>query len=333
MCEIKVVVEPADKVGSLITCEKDGILLAKLTPEFPGTLQISVQINGKTAASPYTVRVKQRLIHLVKELRLKEETFQSPHGIAVNSEGLIAVADQEKHRILIIDMEGNCVRKVGCYGKSVGQLNRPTDVTYLNDDNILVADQLNHRIQQFNVQTGNSVKSFGKKGTRDGEFQNPVSVCVDDVGRVVVADGLNSTVQVLSQDGEPLFKLKDSGPEKLDRPVACIYHQNKYIVSDWGNDCVKVYNKSGKCLYKIENQGKGDGQLCGPWGLCVQKCGNYYNLIVCNAGNGRVDQFTLEGSFTGKTVQKLQRPAAITATSDGHIFVSDCKANKIHILK
>ena len=96
---------------------------------------------------------------------------------------------------------------------------------------------------------------------------------------------------------------------------------------------MKVYNKSGKCLYKIENQGKGDGQLCGPWGLCVQKCGNYYNFIVCNAGNGRVDQFTLEGCFTGKTVQKLQRPAAITATSDGHIFVSDCKANKIHILK
>ena len=160
-------------------------------------------------------------------------------------------------------------------GNNVGQLNRPVDVTYLNDDNILAADQLNHRIQQFNVQTGNSVKSFGKKGTRDGEFQNPVSVCVDDVGRVVVADGLNSTVQVLSQDGEPLFKLKDSEPEKLDCPVACIYHQNKFIVSDWGNDCLKVYNKSGKCLYKIENQDKGDGQLCGPWGLCVQKCGNY----------------------------------------------------------
>ena len=96
-------------------------------------------------------------------------------------------------------------------------------------------------------------------------------------------------------DGEPLLKLKDSGPEKLDRPVACIYHQNKYIVSDWGNDCLKVYNKSGKCLYKIENQGKGDGQLCGPWGLCVQKCDNYYNLTVCNTGKGRVDQFTLEG--------------------------------------
>ena len=71
-------------------------------------------------------------------------------------------------------------------------------------------------------------------------------------------------------DGEPLLKLKDSGPEKLDRPVACIYHQNKYIVSDWGNDCVKVYNKSGKCLYKIENQGK-VMDSCVVHGDCVSR--------------------------------------------------------------
>ena len=57
-------------------------------------------------------------------------------------------------------------------------------------------------------------------------------------------------------------------------------------------------------------------QLCGPWGLCaVQKCGNYYNLTVCNTGNGLVDQFTLEGCFTRKTVNKSQRPAGIIATS------------------
>ena len=78
-----------------------------------------------------------------------------------------------------------------------------------------MADEGNHRIQQFNVQTGNFVKGFGKKGTRDGEFQSPVSVCVDDEGRVIVADCCNNRVQVLSQNGEPLFKFGDSGPEKL----------------------------------------------------------------------------------------------------------------------
>ena len=236
VCEVKVPVEPAEKRGSLTTCEnQDGVFTVKFTPKVPGIFNITIKVNGKEfAESPYNVQVKQRLIQVVGEVEIKGETLEKPNGIAVNSKGKIAVVDHEKHFILITDMKGNCARKVGCHGKNAGQLNRPVDVTYLNDDNILVADQLNHRIQQFNVQTGNFVKSFGKKGTRDGEFQNPVSVCVDDVGRVVVADGLNSTVQVLSQDGEPLFKLKDSGPEKLDRPVACIYHQNKYIVSDWG---------------------------------------------------------------------------------------------------
>ena len=60
-------------------------------------------------------------------------------------------------------MKANYVRKVGCHGNNAGQLLYPADVTYLNDDNILVVDQWNHRIHQFNIQTGNPVESFGKK--------------------------------------------------------------------------------------------------------------------------------------------------------------------------
>ena len=225
------------------------------------------------------------------------------------------------------------MRKVGCYGNNAGQLNRPIDITYLNDDNILVVDQLNHRIQQFNVQTGNYVKRFGKKGTRDGEFENPVSVCVDEEGRVIVADFYNNRIQVLSQDGEPLFKFGDSGPEILNNPTACIYHENKFIVSDWGNNCLKVFDNTGKFLYKIGEPGEGDGQFKGPHGLCLQKCGNHHNLLVCNRTNGRVDQFTVEGCFTGKTVVKLQDPVRITTTPDGLILVTDFKTKKIHILK
>ena len=333
--EVKVLVEPADKIGSLTTHEKqDGDYIVKFTPKVPGIFNIIINVNGKEfAESTYNVQVKKRLIQVVRELELEGETLDRPHGIAVNSKGLIAVADRDEHCILIIDREGNCVRKVGCYGNNVGQLNSPSHVTYLNDDIILVVEQLNHRIQTFNVQTGNSVKSFGKKGTGDGEFQNPLSVCVDDEGHVVVADCRNKRVQVLSQDGEPLFKFGDTGPEKLSKPAGCIYHENKFIVSDKEDHCLKVYDKSGKCLYKIGEKGRGDGQLSGPWGLCVQKCGSYHNLIVCNTGNGRVDQFTLEGCFIGKTVHKLQDPIGITTTPDGLILVTDHNTQKIHILK
>ena len=94
-----------------------------------------------------------------------------------------------------------------------------------------------------------------------------------------------------------------------------------------------MFDNTGKFLYKIGEKGEGDGQLQGPFGLCRQKCGNHHNLLVCNSANGRVDQFTVEGCFTGKTVVKLPDPTTISKTPDGHILVTDFKTKKIHILK
>ena len=164
---VDVHLEPATKVGSLITCEKeDGNFLVKFTPKVPGTYNIKVSINGDNLhKSPFTVQVKERRLEVVGELDLKGQTLTHPDGIAVNSKGLIAVADFHGHCILIFDKHGKYLRKFGYKGENAGQFNSPSGVTYLNDDEILVAEELNHRIQRFNVQTGNVVKTFGKKGT------------------------------------------------------------------------------------------------------------------------------------------------------------------------
>ena len=76
-----------------------------------------------------------------------------------------------------------------------------------------------------------------------------------------------------------------------------------------------------------------DGQLLGPWGLCVQKCVDHHNLLVCDGKNGRVDQYTLEGCFTGKTDCKFKGLSTITTTQDGLILAPDWKTNKIYNLK
>jgi len=221
-------VEPATEVGSLMTCEKeDGNFLVKFTPKVPCTYNIKVTINGGNLhKSPFTVQMKERRLEVVGELDLKGQTLQNALGIAVNSKGLIAVADYSGHCILIFDKEGKYLRKFGCNGENAGQLNRPSGVTYLNDAEILVADELNDRIQRFNVQIGNVVKTFGKRGTREREFWNPTSVCLDGEGRVV-ADCINNRIQVFTKDGEPVLKFGDSGPEKLYRPSGCISFPSK----------------------------------------------------------------------------------------------------------
>ena len=328
-------VEPVTEVGSLMTYEKeDGNFLVKFTPKVPGTYNIKVTINGDNLfKSPFTVQVKERRFEVVGKLDLKGQTLQNPSGIAVNSKGLIAVADCSGHCILIFNREGKYLRKFGCKGENAGQFNCPSGVTYLNDDEILVADEVNHRIQRFNVQTGNVVKTFGKKGTGEGEFHSPLSVCLDGEGRVVVADLYNNRIQVLTKDGEPLFKFGSSGPGKLNRPTGCIFHQNKFIVSDFGDNCLKIFKCSGEFLRKIGEQGEGDEQLNCLCGLCVEKCGNHHNILLCDRGNGRIVQFSVEGAFTGKTVTELQHPARIATTPDGRILVTDWSVKKIYILK
>ena len=59
-----------------------------------------------------------------------------------------------------------------------------------------MADELNNRMHQFNINTGEVVKTFGKMGARGSELHNPVGACKDGEGRVAVADLLNNRMQV-----------------------------------------------------------------------------------------------------------------------------------------
>ena len=328
MSGVEVLIEPADKVASLTVCQKnDRNVSVTFVPQVPRTYQITAKLNGnKLADSPFVVQVKERRLDVVSELLLKGETPLKPRGIAVNSQGMIAVTDSEARSILIFDKEGTFVRKLGCRENSSEQI-FPVYVSYLNDEEILVADEINHHIKQFNVQTGNCVKSFGKRGKAEGEFANPVCVFMDSEERVVVTEFGNSRIQVLTKDFKPLFTFGDSGPEKLDHPTGCVYYRNMFIVSDNRNLCLKVFDSTGKFLYKIA-----DPPFKKPWDLFVDK---YGNLLVCdNYVGGQIKQFTVDGSFTGKTVTKVKlKPCGITTTPDGRILMTDTNTKKICIIE
>ena len=335
-CQIEIVVEPAEDVESILTLEKeDGNFQVTFTPIVPGTYTINVNIDGeKLAIAPIAVHVMARQLDVVGELVLKAISIpQQPCGIAVNSKGVIAVADPKSHYILIYDNEGKYLRKIGSYGNNAGQLYSPTGVTYLNDDHILVADELNHCIQEFNVDTGKFVRRFGKYGMEEGEFKKPVNVCIDGEGQVVVSDCANNRMQVFTKNGEPVFGFGDDGSRKLNRPTGCVFYKNMLILSDTWNHCLKMFDKSGTFFLQVGEQGKGDGQLSYPWGLCVNNWDNRPSILVCDRGNGRIVQYTMQGSFTGKTVKKLTEPIAIATTPDGQILVSDFQAKKIYVLK
>ncbi len=64
-----------------------------------------------------------------------------------------------------------------------------------DEDNIIVADSRNERIQVFSS-SGVFLTKFGMKGTGPGEFDRPSGVCISPDGYIIVVDFGNNRVQV-----------------------------------------------------------------------------------------------------------------------------------------
>ena len=331
--QVEFLIEPAKDVTNVIVTEKeDGNLQLKFTPKVPGAYSIEVKINGdKLLTCPFTVQVKERELVVVGELNLKlfpGDTLQDLDGIAVNKKGEIVVTDTAGHCVYVFDKDGNCVRKVGSEGAEPGQFQSLRGVSYLNENEILVADAENHRIQQINIQTGTFVKSFGEYGDEKGEFENPHDVCLDDEEHIVVTEFGNDRIQVMSKEGESIFTFGDSDLEELCGPTSCIPYKNMFLVSEETNDCIKAFDRSGTFLYKFGEVGDEDGEFNFPCGILVDGSNN---VLVCDHNNDRVQQFSLDGRFTGKSITDLPCPTGIATAPDGRILVT-C-SDEVYILK
>ena len=333
--QVEFLIKPIKDVTNVTVHEKgDGNLTVKFTPKVPGAYSVEVKINGeKLPTCPFTLPVKERELVVVGELDLKfnqGQEFRGPSGIAVNKQGDIAVVDNLGHCVFVFNKEGNCSKQIGKEGTHPGQFKYPYDVLFLNNNELLIADQANNRIQHINIQTGSVVKTFGKKGEGKGHFKNPLRICFDDTERIVVSEFSNNRVQVMSKEGEALFTIGDSGPERLSEPYCCISYKNIFLVTERDNHAIKAFDSSNTFLYQFGEKGNQDGQFNGACGMCFDGSNN---LLVCDYDNNRVQQFSLDGRFTGKTAIPLQSPSDIVTAPDGRILVTSRKAYKIYILK
>jgi len=334
--QVEVLIEPAKDVTNVIVSEnEDGNLQLKFIPKVPGAYSIEVKINGeKLPTCPFTVQVKERELVVVGELDLNFFSGDVPqrlYRMAVNNQGEIAVTDFDDDSVYVFDRDGNCLRKLrsrGLFSNPHIYFSNPSGVSFVNDNEILIAEEQNHRIQQINIKTGTLVKRFGKYGAGKGEFKNPLDVCLDDEGRIVVTEWGNHRIQVLSQEGETISIFGDSDPEKLVFPTSCIPYKNKFLVIDRGSNCIKVFSQAGTFLYKFGKRGNRDEQFDWPNGVLLDSSNN---LLVCDSDNKRVQQFSLDGRFTGKTITDLPSPTGIAAAPDGRILVATPET--LYILK
>jgi len=148
--------------------------------------------------------------------------FVFPHGIAVDKEGNVYVADADGkkgkgHIVVKFSPDGKVLMtlgKPGMPGDAPGYFYRPSAVAVAPDGTIFVADghggDSNARILKL-APDGTVIKSWGKKGSAPGEFNEPHGIALDSAGRVFVADRVNIRIQIFDPDGKFLAEWKQFG--------------------------------------------------------------------------------------------------------------------------
>ena len=338
-----VTVEIRDEQGRECTSEiqindcKDGLYQVRYCPRDPGKCQVTVKVNGEHVRdSPFAVQVTpfqfKPVLSFGKE-GSSEGMFGLPCGVAVNAKDEVAVTDSYNQRVRIFNSKGNYLRSFDWSVTKGGEFKCTTGITYHNNGNIFVADNGNSRIQIFSGK-GEYVGSFGGRGSLDSQLRNPCGLSVDSDGNIIVADSDNRLIKIFSPDGNFLTKIGEQG--SLTSPVHCIQYERYLIVSDYGGHCIKVFDRKGKFQYKFGKKGRGDGELCSPGGLLVNKSGH---LMVCDGNNHRIQVFELNGKFLSKFGKKganlgeFSNPISLAVLSNGQIVVCDAFNHRIQILE
>ena len=157
----------------------------------------------------------------------------APLGLAMNTQGLLVVADGENHSIHKVTTEGWVSTVAG--GNEDGlpdgvagaaRLCMPCAVTVDGSINILVADFRNHRIRMIAAADARvtTVAGTNKAGTSDGagaraSFSFPRSVIIDEHGQLLVLqDNIGGKVRVVEASLVPPARLAAADAHAV-RPV------------------------------------------------------------------------------------------------------------------
>ena len=114
-----------------------------------------------------------------------------------------------KHHLRVFYREKTLEGKtIGTKGIGVCKFAHPRGITLDHQENILVADSQNHRIQVVTIE-GEYLSGFGTVGDDIGSFNTPYDVAVDKEGNIIVADTKNHRLQVFSRL-VPVYSIYDN---------------------------------------------------------------------------------------------------------------------------
>ena len=225
------------------------------------------------------------------------------------------------------------VLSFGKKGLGDGMFKDPMGVAVSDRDEILVADNENHRVQVFDS-NGTFLTYFGRKGENTGEFNKPVGIAIDKSRNIFISEWNNHSVQIFSWEGRNLdsFGSQGSLDSQLTYPWGLsLDSTGNVIVADTGNKLIKIFTPDGRFVMKIGGQGSFSDPV-----HCVQ-CGEYF--IVSDSTEHCIKVFNREGHFQYKFGKKgegdgeFNDPRFLSVTHSNHLLVCDRENHRVQVFE
>lgn len=245
------------------------------------TLPPGIQIGGVSATATdskdnvYILnRIKPHVVVFDKDgkyLRSWNGIFKTPHGLRIDADDNLWIADMANHLVQKFSPDGKLLMSLGKKdqpGLAPDQFNKPADAFVGPDGEIYVADGYgNSRIAKYS-KDGKFLQDWGKRGKGASEFNIPHVVFLDADKRVLVGDRENLRVQIFDREGKFLQQWADTGA-----PYGLYLHKDRVYLADGRKGTIRVLDKQGKLLARWE---AGAGAKETPHWISVDSQGAVY---------------------------------------------------------
>jgi hypothetical protein len=255
--------------------------------------------------------------------------FNSPGGVAVDSNGNVYVADSGNCSLRKVTAAGMVTTLAGSAGQpgsadaagSAARFDFPYGVAVDQAGSVYVADTFNNTVRKISSigMVTTLAGSAGQAGSTDGvgetaQFYSPSGVAVDEAGNIYVADFGNSTIRKVTGAGVVTTLAGSAGQSgSADGTGAAALFNGPYgvavdgagnvYVADAYNSTIRVVNSAGMVMTlagKPGQLGSTDGTGSGarfyyPSGVAVDGAGDVY---VADAYNNTIRKVTSDGVVT-----------------------------------
>jgi DNA-binding beta-propeller fold protein YncE len=261
-----------------------------------------------------------------------------PYGIAIDSKGLVYVADQRVGAVFIINTETHDVQMIrNGMEAHFGWIN---GLAIDDDDRLFVSDGKMHRVLILNNK--HEVENQISEG-----LQDPVGLAIDTTNRFLyVVDTQQDQVIVYDADTLKLLRRIGTGgknhflttPGDFGAPqgVAVDGEGNVYV-TDTMNNRVETFDADGNFISEFGKHGDGPGYLARPKGIAVDSDGHIW---VADQMEDRLQVFNRDGQLltyigTGHGELPGQFKTLVGVAIDKHnrVFTTEQEPGRLQVFR